>query len=272
MFADALERVVVLLATGLEVGRQVQERLGQPVPDDEEEHDQQPSEPAVAVEERVDRLELVVQQRGLDERWQSRVLVDEALEIAQQLGRSVRRRRHERGGLDRGAGRPDPVLGGAELARLAIPPADTGEDHGVHLPDEPGTEREGVEALQAGFHRPDVVDDLLDVGVRAAVAGLGVEHVGSEACVPSMRVEATASRRRYGRTRSWGCGQQPAGAGEPTEGRLGVGEQQQVGGRDLETAGDRVREVRDVARTARPCGERRRTGCRRTAPGPRVRS
>lgn len=74
-----LERVVVVVATPLEIRRQVVEkRLGEPAPHDEEEHDQQPSEPAVAIEERVDRLELVVEQGGLDQRGQPGVLVNEA--------------------------------------------------------------------------------------------------------------------------------------------------------------------------------------------------
>jgi len=40
-----------------------------------------PTQSAVTVEERVDGLELVVQERGLNERWQLRLIVDEAFEV-----------------------------------------------------------------------------------------------------------------------------------------------------------------------------------------------
>ena len=65
-FADLREqdRVVSML---LEVDGQVEERLREDVTLGEHQRDQQPSEPAVAVEERVYDLELIVNQRELDQ-------------------------------------------------------------------------------------------------------------------------------------------------------------------------------------------------------------
>jgi hypothetical protein len=50
----------------------------------------------------------------------------------------------------------------------------------------------------------DLVDDLLDVGAEGEVARQGVEHLDERSLRAQMRVEATASRRRYWPTRSYG--------------------------------------------------------------------
>ena len=60
-----LQRLAVALAIWLEIRAQIQHRHGKRTVLDEDEHDQQPAEAGVAIEERVQRLELVVQQRVL---------------------------------------------------------------------------------------------------------------------------------------------------------------------------------------------------------------
>ena len=60
---------------------QVEDGLGQGALCAEQERDEQTPDPAVAVEKRVDRLELSVAQRGLDEQWRAvRDVVEELLE------------------------------------------------------------------------------------------------------------------------------------------------------------------------------------------------
>ncbi len=72
--------VVVLAAVLLEVRREVEERLGQRVAEHEHQGDEQTPDPAVAVEERVDDLELVVRDRELHEQGQVS-FVEEPLQI-----------------------------------------------------------------------------------------------------------------------------------------------------------------------------------------------
>jgi hypothetical protein len=52
---------------GVNVGGQVQQRLGQPPPLDEEQRDQQTPDAAIPVQERVNRLEVLMHQAALDE-------------------------------------------------------------------------------------------------------------------------------------------------------------------------------------------------------------
>lgn len=64
---DVLKRLVVPLSPSLKVRGQVEQRFWEPITHDQEENDQQPAKPAVAVEERVDRLELIMHERSLYE-------------------------------------------------------------------------------------------------------------------------------------------------------------------------------------------------------------
>lgn len=74
--------VVVLAAVLLEVRREVEQGLGQCVSQHEHERDHQATDPAVAVEERMDHLELVVGDRELDQERKVG-LVQELLEVAE---------------------------------------------------------------------------------------------------------------------------------------------------------------------------------------------
>ncbi len=99
--SDSLQSVVVVGPVGLEEATQVQQRARQQVTFDQEEDDQQAPEPAVAVEERVDRLELVMGERGRDERRQVVIVVDESLEVGERCAEIVDGWRHKRRGVRR---------------------------------------------------------------------------------------------------------------------------------------------------------------------------
>ena len=115
VLADALQCCVVLVSSFLEVGGDVQDWCREAVANHEEEDDEESAEPTVAVEERMDGLELVVEEGLLDERRQGRLFVDERFEIVEEVAEFIRWWRNEGRGLDRGAGRTDPVLRRAEL-------------------------------------------------------------------------------------------------------------------------------------------------------------
>ncbi len=134
---NGLEVVVVLLAVPLEVVREVKDRLVQDASFREEERDQQTADAPVAVEERVDRLELHMCQSDLDERRQVVGLVNELLEVAKRVGNDVMRRRHEASGVDHRTGRTDPVLARPKFSWLEFAAADALHEFGVNFADEP---------------------------------------------------------------------------------------------------------------------------------------
>jgi len=71
----------------------------------QQEDDEEATKPAVAVEEGVDRLELVVDQGDLDERRDRCVLVDKSFEVTERALHVVDGRRDEDGRLDAVVGR-----------------------------------------------------------------------------------------------------------------------------------------------------------------------
>ena len=94
----------------------------------EQERDKQAPDAAVAVKERVDRLELGVSERCLDKGGKVRRVVQEAFKVIQRRVHVYRGRRHERSVLNPGTFASDPGLGGPKLAGLhtgmtATPPA-----------------------------------------------------------------------------------------------------------------------------------------------------
>ena len=122
----------------------------------------------------MDRLELDMEQPGLDESRQLRgVLVQEALELSEAAVEFGDRRRNEQGVA--GPGAADPVLRAPEFAGALGPATTALEQPGVHLADEPERERQGLEPLQAMHHGVNVVRDLADVVDRLAGLGLGLE-------------------------------------------------------------------------------------------------
>src|SRR5215212_1716316 len=107
----------------LEVGAQVKERVGEQVALDEHEGDEQAPYAAVAVEEGMDSLELVVDEGDVQQRRQLGVPVYVELQLAQG-GRDLRRRRGDVGGFFQAcSGRANPVQYPAELSGIALLPS-----------------------------------------------------------------------------------------------------------------------------------------------------
>jgi hypothetical protein len=101
------QRPVVGATLSLEVGAEIKQRGAQAPADDQEEHEQQPPESAVAVEERMDRLELRVNQADFQQR-RNAVRMQVLLESCKGRHHLMHGRRHER---RRGDRRPsDPIL------------------------------------------------------------------------------------------------------------------------------------------------------------------
>ena len=73
----ALQQDVVLVAMALQIGGEVQQRARQTLAVDQEQRDKQPPQAAVAADERVDGLELLVQHGALDEVGERTLVVEE---------------------------------------------------------------------------------------------------------------------------------------------------------------------------------------------------
>ena len=138
------------------------------------ERDQQAPDPAVAVQEGVDRLELNMEQPRLDERREFRGLfMHEALKGIEACIDLVRRRRHEQGVA--GARAADPVLRSAECAGGFGATAAALQQPGMHTADETKRQRQRLDPFQAMHHRIDVVRDLADVIDGPAGPRFGLE-------------------------------------------------------------------------------------------------
>src|SRR5882672_12571168 len=104
----------------LEIVREIQRRLVQRSSLAQEKRDQEPAHAAVAVEERMYRLELSVGESDLDEERDTVAFVQKGFEIRESVRHFVRWRRHECGVCQRGAPRPEPVLAASQLARRQV--------------------------------------------------------------------------------------------------------------------------------------------------------
>src|SRR5437588_2499008 len=97
---------------------EVEQRQPQRTAMHEQERDQEAADTAIAVEERVDGLELGMRERTVDQVRQPAVIVHELLEGFQRDLHSWWRGRHEACGLRAVAA--DPVLGAAKLPRRSL--------------------------------------------------------------------------------------------------------------------------------------------------------
>jgi hypothetical protein len=156
----------------LEVVREVQHGLVQHAALGEQERDQQPPDAAVAVEERVNRLELDVGQRDLDERWQVVVAMEELLQLAERRGHHMVRGRHERRVVQPCAGGTDPVLAGSQFAGLQTTAAHAFHLLGVDFADQAHGHRQLGQAREPMVHRAHVVDDLVHIARQILVEQL----------------------------------------------------------------------------------------------------
>ena len=163
-----LQQLVVQAAVLLQVKAEIEHRRTQDaLLAQQQQRDQQSAKPPVAVEERVDRLELDVDQAGLDQGGQAigRV-VDEQLELAHALLDDVRRRDERRVA---GPGAAYPVLAAAEFAGILLLPAAGTQEDAVNSPQQPQAQgRTALQPVQAMIYRGGIVGDLADVVQRHA--------------------------------------------------------------------------------------------------------
>ena len=125
----------------------------------QEQGDQHAAQTAVAVQERMESLELGVDNGELHQAIRG-VAVHVAFPGAHRIGQSVRSDRHEGRFVDAATGRPDPVGGTTILAgRLALA-AHAAEQHRMRFPDDPQGQPELLQHLLRPSHGSAVVEHL----------------------------------------------------------------------------------------------------------------
>src|SRR5205823_5118365 len=131
--ADREEALVVFVAVPFEKGAEIKQRLVEQFLRVQQESDEQAAHTPVAIEERMNGLELVMNEGETNQRGQVRLGMEELLEHVERRVHlrnrwwNVGRVRNRRSGL------ADPILHAAKLARRAALAANAGQQLRVHL-------------------------------------------------------------------------------------------------------------------------------------------
>ena len=146
------------------IGCSIEQRALEDLPLAEQERDQQPPHAPVAVDERVDGLELGVSEAQCTRtgkevmscRNTSRLSSAGCISWTGGGTKAAVLRSWQSGG-------PDPVLGRAELAGRLVAATDAAKQPGVDLANEPLAQGERPQAVEPVVHGVDVVDDFVHV-------------------------------------------------------------------------------------------------------------
>ncbi len=120
---------------------QVEHRLMQDVSVGQQQRDQQPTDSSIAVQERVNRLELGVNEAAVDQHREIVPRMQKTLEVVERVPHPPHRRRDERRVGKRHVAGTDPIPRRAELPRLLVGTAHVAREFGVNLTNEPQRQR-----------------------------------------------------------------------------------------------------------------------------------
>lgn len=145
----------------------------------DEQGDQQSPDTSIAVQERMDGLELDVSQADAHQRGQLIAAMNPFLQRRQCIGQSIRGRRHEAGVA--GSAAADPVLAATNFAGLFLTAASALHQSLVGLAEQSGRQRKSLgpgEFLASVGQGVDVVADYTHiVGALGLLSGFKGEHV-----------------------------------------------------------------------------------------------
>ena len=161
--ADAVEQVVIHRAVRFEVEGKIEQRLCKQTTVVQEQGDEEAAEAAIAIEKRMNGLELHMGERGFDQHGQAGgFVVEEGFERGH-AGLDLWRRGRNEAGVTR-AGASDPILAAAKLSGLFVAASAFGHEDGVHFTKEAVGEREAfAQAGHAVIQGRDVVRHLDDI-------------------------------------------------------------------------------------------------------------
>lgn len=160
----------------LEEDREVEQGLVQHAGFDQDQRNQQATDAAVAIHERMDSFELHVGEGGLDDRCRGAVhVVEKAFQGGKAVVELTWRGQHELGLVCAMA--PDPHLVAAELAGAALHAAPRGHQGFMHFANQPPAERQTLaQAPHAEVERVHVAGDFLHVVHRHTGQGIHLEE------------------------------------------------------------------------------------------------
>ena len=153
---------------------EIEHRLLQDALLSEQEGDQQPSHPPIAIQKGMDGFELGMGQTDANQGRQIVLGMEKLLQSAQRLRQLLRGWRHKRGRGQAAAAGADPVLATAQLTRSQPAATHALQQFGVDLGDQPHRHRQRGQPLEAMVHRLHIVHHFIHIARQA----LGAEEVG----------------------------------------------------------------------------------------------
>lgn len=158
---DGHQLIVILALVPLEEVGEIQRGLMQEAEADQIEHDEQTAQSSVPVEERMDGLELLMDERNLEKVWDmDLVVVHELFQIAQEVRHMPAVGRNKCGVVETDT---DPVLAGAKFSWLFVLAPYPAQQDGVSLAQEPVGQGHLTQLLDGEIDRLDVVVHFLPV-------------------------------------------------------------------------------------------------------------
>ena len=166
--ADVVEEFVIILAVHFEIETEVEHRLPQHLLLAQEQRDEQAAKTTIAVQKRMDSLELHVSQCRLEQcRGGVRLVVEEEFQRAHALRHRIGRRRNK-GRISR-PGAAYPVLAAPKFARCLIVATAFCQQHPMDFPEQSQRQRQPFfQQAQTMVEGSDIVADLLHIIQRHA--------------------------------------------------------------------------------------------------------
>jgi hypothetical protein len=144
-------------------GAEIKQRSMQDATMNQQISNEQPSDPAIAIKEWMDRLELGVGKSAMNERRELLFLMKKSLEVIECLVHFGNRWRHERGATNGDVSRADPILRRAKVSRRFLCATDAPKQFGVDFPNQAEREWERGQPVEPIVHGADVVDDFANI-------------------------------------------------------------------------------------------------------------
>ncbi|MFY9691039.1 MAG: hypothetical protein WAJ86_13965 [Candidatus Acidiferrales bacterium] len=167
--------IEVFVSVVIEIATQVKEGLREKLPIAQQQRQEQAADPAIAIAKRMDRFELVVNERQTDKRWNSRFLVQKFLEAFQSIVHLHHRRRNV-ARVSESSLLAHIVLHVAEVSRALILSSYASHQLSMSVPDQAEAHRQSLELIQAEVQRVNVIAYLLYV----FCGRLGLVHFGKK--------------------------------------------------------------------------------------------
>lgn len=228
MRADAQEQITVSVLVALEVAAEVEQRLRQDLALSELKRDQQAAQPPIAIHERVNGFELVVNQGEVNQDRELTIIVaNVSFQVVERRSHLHHWRGNKTGSFGGCARSTDDDRLTPELTWAPVFPPDTTHERFVDVADQSQADRHAVEEREPQVERADVVCDFMDVGLSVVRGGISLEqHELLEAgCCAFDAARKDGFLTKKGSNQELGIGQHATDSPEFPKNPLSFGEQ-----------------------------------------------